>query len=104
MLSLEILTFLADDYSFQKEIATSGYLVASYLKSINFQKTAYLIGSQGFAEELGNYGIKHTLLGVRLLILLARFSEAIYCFFLYSARCDANCNAVLCEWEDRTSR
>lgn len=49
---------------FQKEIATSGYLVASFLQSIDFQQTVYLIGSKGFAEELGNHGIKHTQIGV----------------------------------------
>ncbi|KAK4011231.1 glycerol-3-phosphate phosphatase [Daphnia magna] len=47
----------------EKEIATSGYLVASYLESINFQQTVYLIGSKGFAEELRNHGIKHTQIG-----------------------------------------
>lgn len=48
----------------QKEIATSGYLVASYLKSIGFDKNVYLIGSPGFANELADHGIKTTKPGV----------------------------------------
>jgi len=44
----------------EKEIATSGFLVASYLKSINFNKKVYLIGSKGLSEELTIHGIRHT--------------------------------------------
>ena len=46
------------------EIVTSGFLVASYLESINFNKTVYLIGSRGLADELSSHGIKHTGVGV----------------------------------------
>lgn len=42
------------------EIATSGFLVASYLESIGFSKKVYLIGSEGLANELDNHGIQHT--------------------------------------------
>jgi len=48
----------------EKEIATSGFLVASYLKSINFNKKVYLIGSKGLSEELTIHGINHTEPGV----------------------------------------
>lgn len=34
--------------------------MASYLKAIGFDKTAYLIGSPGFATELADHGIKTT--------------------------------------------
>merc|ERR1712071_367115 len=44
----------------EREIATSGFLVASYLKSIDFDKKVYLIGSKGLSEELSNHGINHT--------------------------------------------
>lgn len=44
----------------EKEIATSGFLVASYLQSIKFNKKVYLIGSKGLAEELDIHGINHT--------------------------------------------
>ena len=52
----------------QSEIATSGYLVASYLQSLNFKKTVYLVGSEGLSEELHTHGIKHTLPGVVIVI------------------------------------
>ncbi|KAL4707693.1 hypothetical protein ACJJTC_014874 [Scirpophaga incertulas] len=43
----------------QDEILSSAYLVAHYLKGINFNKKVYLLGSNGIGEELKAVGIRH---------------------------------------------
>ncbi|KAG8240466.1 hypothetical protein J437_LFUL010804 [Ladona fulva] len=43
----------------EEEIVSTAYLVANYLKSINFRKKAFLIGSAGFAKELDLAGVKY---------------------------------------------
>lgn len=40
------------------EVFPTSYASALYLKQINFSRTAYILGSQGIADELNNMGIK----------------------------------------------
>lgn len=44
-------------------ILTAGYVTTKYLKSINFDKKAYVIGSEEFSEELTKAGINHIGIG-----------------------------------------
>lgn len=44
-------------------ILSTAFLVAQYLKGLNFQKKVYIVGSTGIARELDNVGIKHTEVG-----------------------------------------
>ncbi|XP_046394326.1 glycerol-3-phosphate phosphatase isoform X1 [Ischnura elegans] len=44
-------------------IIGTAYLVATYLKEINFNKKVFLIGSEGLAKELDVAGIRYTGLG-----------------------------------------
>ncbi|KAG5669577.1 hypothetical protein PVAND_017464 [Polypedilum vanderplanki] len=47
---------------FDNMISTS-YLAAHYLKSLNFNKKVYIVGSTGISRELDAVGIKHTGVG-----------------------------------------
>ena len=53
---------------FQEEIFTPSFLVASYLKGINFNKKVYLYGFKGIAQELTDAGIDFIGLGVSIQI------------------------------------
>lgn len=53
---------------------TSAWLTAVYMKSLNFNKKAYLIGRKAIADELNEVGIECFGFGV---------SEAIVKIFLY---------------------
>jgi len=46
-----------------EEFFTTSFLVASYLKSLGFDKKVYLYGSAGIAKELDEHNIKHVGLG-----------------------------------------
>ena len=48
----------------QEEFYSTSYLVAAYLKGIEFKKKVYLFGGKGIADELDNVGIPHIGLGV----------------------------------------
>ena len=53
-------------YNIKKEnVLSTAYLVAHYLKEMNFQKKVYIVGSSGIAKELDYVGIAHTDIGVR---------------------------------------
>ncbi|XP_044729504.1 glycerol-3-phosphate phosphatase-like [Chrysoperla carnea] len=47
----------------ENEILSTISLTAEYLKTIGFNKTAYIIGSEGLAHELERVGIKHVGIG-----------------------------------------
>ncbi|XP_044736875.1 uncharacterized protein LOC123298845 [Chrysoperla carnea] len=53
------LGFLAEE----DEILSTAYLTAEYLKGIGFNKTAYVVGSEGLAMELDRVGIKNVGIG-----------------------------------------
>lgn len=43
----------------ESQIVSTSYLTVQYLKSINFDKKVYLIGSSGLARELDGAGFRH---------------------------------------------
>ncbi|XP_045479391.1 glycerol-3-phosphate phosphatase-like [Harmonia axyridis] len=43
----------------EDEVVSSSYLTAYYLRSLNFNGTAYVIGSKGLVHELEAFGITH---------------------------------------------
>lgn len=47
-----------------EEVVCTSHLVATYLKSINFNKKVYLIGCNGIGQELDAVGIPHIGIGV----------------------------------------
>lgn len=57
------LGFLAEE----DEILSTAYLTAEYLKGIGFNKTAYVVGSEGLAMELDRVGIKNVGIGVSII-------------------------------------
>ncbi|XP_063697005.1 glycerol-3-phosphate phosphatase [Culicoides brevitarsis] len=46
-----------------ENILSTAFLVAQYLKNLNFQKKVFIVGSTGIARELDAAGIKHTDVG-----------------------------------------
>lgn len=48
----------------QDEVISTAYLTACYLKDLNFQKKAYIIGAQSISEELKAVGIDSIGFGV----------------------------------------
>ena len=42
----------------------TSFLAATYLKNINFKGKLYVIGSKAVCQELDEFGIKHTGIGV----------------------------------------
>jgi len=62
-LSLALLK-LIDPY-LQNEVYSSSYAAATYLKSINFTKKAYIVGGQGIGDELKEAGIEYRGVEVR---------------------------------------
>lgn len=49
---------------FQENIMTTSYCAAAYLKSKNFQKKVYVLGSTGITQELDKANIQHLPVGV----------------------------------------
>lgn len=47
----------------EEEIISTSNSGAAYLKSLNFDKTVYVIGSEGITKELDAVGIKHNKVG-----------------------------------------
>lgn len=54
------LGFIAEE----EEILSTAYLTAEYLKSIGFNKKAYVVGSEGLVLELDRVGISNIGVGV----------------------------------------
>lgn len=51
---------------FQENIITTSYCAAAYLKSKNFQKKVYVLGSTGITQELDKANIQHLPVGVSI--------------------------------------
>ncbi|CAL4153104.1 unnamed protein product [Meganyctiphanes norvegica] len=47
----------------KEDIATPAYTVAQYLKDLNFDKKAYVLGLEGIIHELDDVGIPHSTIG-----------------------------------------
>lgn len=47
----------------ENEVISTANSAAQYLKSLDFRKRVYIIGSQGIAKELDAVGIKHEPIG-----------------------------------------
>lgn len=50
----------------QNEIFNSGFAAGSYLKSIGFEKKAYLIGEQGLGERQRDSGLTGQVTSLRI--------------------------------------
>ncbi|XP_029643471.1 4-nitrophenylphosphatase [Octopus sinensis] len=48
----------------ESEIISTAYVAALYLHECNFKGKVYLVGSKGIADELDNFGIQHTEVGI----------------------------------------
>lgn len=57
------------------EIVSTAFLAAKYLKSKNFNKKVYVIGTTGITQELDNVGIRHNVVGVNISELINNFSK-----------------------------
>lgn len=53
---------------FQENIITTSYCAAAYLKSKNFQKKVYVLGSTGITQELDKANIQHLPVGVSIFL------------------------------------
>ena len=78
---------------FQEEIFTPSFLVASYLKGINFNKKVYLYGFKGIAQELTDAGIDFIGLGVSIQILKMLIERKTFIMFhkLFSSHFSGHC-------------
>lgn len=52
----------------EEGILSTAWAAAQYLKSINFDKKVFVVGSQGVGKELDNVGIRHTGIGPDVLV------------------------------------
>ena len=51
-------------WQLQEEVVGTSFLAATYLKNINFKGKLYVIGSKAVCQELDEFGIQHTGIGV----------------------------------------
>ncbi|XP_052823726.1 glycerol-3-phosphate phosphatase-like isoform X2 [Octopus bimaculoides] len=53
----------------ESEIISTAYIAALYLHERNFRGKVYLVGSKGIADELDNFGIQHTEVGIKCVLV-----------------------------------